>query len=289
MNGRILILSDTHLGRSRWCARSAEALRPLWEGCDHLVINGDVAEVHHPTHWGRAARAVMRLFDLCESDGVHVTLLSGNHDPYITDLRHLHLAGGQVFVTHGDVLHPAVAPWSPAAARMRTAHEAALAAIDEPSRDQLESRLSASQLAAHAEWEQLAEEALHSRLRGMLVRPWALLEVLRYWRTIPAIAHEFLVEHAPKAKFMVLGHTHREGIWRFGSQTIINTGSFGFPGHPWAVVIEPGIIRVLPVTRIRGRYRLGDIPLLQGPLDAVPRPSAENTLPGSAFPSTLSM
>ena len=156
MPGRIVIISDLHLGRPRCAASSAAALRPLWDGASHLIVNGDAAEIHHPRHWPRAAREMLSLFDLCEADGVELTLLSGNHDPYITDLRHLHLADGLVFVTHGDVLHPAIAPWSPAAARMRQAHEAALAAMPPEARGELEARLSISQHASFTEWEELA-------------------------------------------------------------------------------------------------------------------------------------
>jgi UDP-2,3-diacylglucosamine pyrophosphatase LpxH len=285
-NPATLIISDTHLGRPRWSARSAEALRPLWHGVQHLVLNGDLAEVHHPAHWTRAAREVMRLFDLCEEDGVALTLLSGNHDPFITDLRHLHLADGRVFVTHGDALHPAVAPWSPAAAQMREAHEAALAALPPAARGTLEARLGAAQLAAHAEWEALAEQAKHSRMRGMLIRPWAIWRVLKYWRIWPRLARDFLESHAPEARYMVVGHTHRAGIWRFGERTIINTGSFGFPGRPWAVRVDEASIRVNPITWRGGSYQLEAASLLHEPF---PPPSAVNTRPGSGFPSARSM
>ncbi|MDY7110622.1 MAG: metallophosphoesterase family protein [Planctomycetota bacterium] len=259
----IVILSDLHLGRRRGAARCAEALRPLWDGADHLIINGDVAEVHHPKHWTVAARQTLRLFDLCESDGVDLTLLSGNHDPFITDLRHLHLAGGAVFVTHGDVLHPAVSPWSPAAGRMRAANEAALAALEPEQRGDLEARLSATQHAAYAEWhdiQRLAEEARHSTITGMLIRPWALLKVIAYWNAFPPLAAEFAAEHAPAARFVVLGHTHRAGVWEFDDRIIINTGSFGFPGTPRAVLVEDGTLSVWGIRHRRGAYRRDERP-----------------------------
>ena len=96
MPGRIVILSDTHLGRPSCGAQSARALRPLWQGASHLIVNGDVAEIHHPRHWGEAARETMHLLDLCEEDSVALTLLSGNHDPFISEVRHLHLADDQL-------------------------------------------------------------------------------------------------------------------------------------------------------------------------------------------------
>jgi UDP-2,3-diacylglucosamine pyrophosphatase LpxH len=259
MAQRIVILSDLHLGRRHGAAGSAEALRPLWDAARHLVINGDVAEVHHPRHWTIAARETLHLFDLCEADGVDLTLLSGNHDPFITDLRHLHLAGGAVFITHGDVLHPAVSPWSPAAGRMRAANEAALAALEPEQRGELEARLSATQHAAYAEWndiQRLNEEARHSTITGMLIRPWALMQVIAYWNAFPQLAADFAAQHAPAARFIVLGHTHRAGIWDFDERIVINTGSFGFPGTPRAVLVEDGTLSVWRIRHRRGAYRL---------------------------------
>jgi predicted phosphodiesterase len=237
-SGRIVILSDTHLGRERCAALSAEALRPLWRDAAHLVVNGDLAEIHHRDHWTRAAQETLRIFDLCEEDGVALTVLSGNHDPYISDIRHLILRNGQIFITHGDVLHPAVAPWSPAAGRIRIAHKKAISALEGEQRSHLEAILSASQFASHAEWDQLEEEASHSSVLGMLVRPWAIAQVFHYWWRFPRMAANFVAAHEPRARFAIMGHTHRPGIWGLNGLTIINTGSFGFPGTPRAVTIE---------------------------------------------------
>lgn len=249
VSGRTLILSDLHLGRPHQAAISADALRPLWAGCQRLIVNGDVAELHHPTHWSLAARSVIRLFDLCEADGVELTLLSGNHDPFITDLRHLELAGGLVFVTHGDVIHPAVAPWSPRAARMRQRHDEALAALPPEQRTTLQARLMASQHASQADLDYLQHEVRRSPITTMLRRPWAALHVLWYWRRFPRLAADFLRDHAPRAAFAILGHSHRPGLWNVAGRIIINTGGYGFPGRPWAVTIDDD--RVLTVLRIK--------------------------------------
>lgn len=238
VHARTLILSDLHLGRPRMAARSVAALRPLWQGSTNLIINGDVAEVHHPTHWGQAARQVLQLYDLCEADGVELTLLSGNHDPYLTDVRHLNLADGLIFVTHGDVLHPAIAPWSPRAGIMRDAHERAIEAIPLEERDHLDSRLKVSQFASHVEWSDMAHEAAKSSLPQMLMRPWSVPQVFWYWWRFPGLAAKFMRDHAPQARVGIFGHTHRPGIWTLNDRVIINTGAFGFPGKPRGVVID---------------------------------------------------
>ena len=294
MPGRIVILSDTHLGRPSCAALSARALRPLWRGASHLIVNGDVAEVHHPRHWGDAAREMMHLLDLCEEDAVALTLLSGNHDPFVSEVRHLRLADGQVFVTHGDALHPAVAPWSPAAGRMRRAHEEALAAIEPESRNHLDSRLKASQRASHVEWTQLEEEAGHSTVHGMLLRPWSILQVLHYWYVFPKLVSSFIEEHAPQARFAILGHTHRPGIWTINGRVVINTGAFGFPGKPRAVCLDGDQLTVWSIHRKEKLYEFGPEPLAEFQLDsAMPHegadPSALKTRPGSVRPKTAAI
>lgn len=268
MNGRIAIISDTHLGRPYGAALGAAALRPLWSGTDHIVINGDVAEVHHPRHWSAAARQTLQLYDLCEEDDVQLTLLSGNHDPFISDIRHLHIADEQIFITHGDALHPAVAPWSPAAGRIRAAYDEALSQLRPENRTALEHRLGAAQHAAHREWDEMRQQAGKSRFRNMLIRPWAIAQVLWYWRVVPTVAANFAREHAPSARFFVFGHTHRPGIWRIDDRIIINTGSFGFPGTPRAVIIEHDTLKIHRIALRNGTYRLHDTPLVSFPLDA---------------------
>ncbi len=285
MSDATLILSDTHLGRPRGGALSARALRPLWTRVDRLILNGDVAEIHHPHHWSDAARAILELTDLCEDDGVQLTFLSGNHDPFLTDIRCLHLADRRVFVTHGDVLHPAVAPWSPAAGRMREARTRALAHVDPETHDELEVRLAAAQAASHAEWEKITEEAGRSTVLGMLARPWKLVEVLRYWRALPQLASDFAAQCAPDARFIVVGHSHHPGVWRVGERWIINTGAFSFPGRPRAVLVRGDELAVHRIRRLGREYYLDPHAVRRFQLSDAHAIDARNTRPGNSRPS----
>ncbi len=273
MQDRIVIISDTHMGRPDALARSPQMLRPLWQGASAVVINGDVAEVHDPRYRVAAAKQVLELHDLCERDGVELTLLSGNHDPYISDTRHLLLANGEVFVTHGDALHPAIAPWSPSAARVRQAHDRAMASLNPEDRGTLAARLSATQHSAHEHWVEFEKALQHSALRQLITRPWMVFEIFWYWHCIPGLAQKFAQEHAPDARFFIFGHTHRQGIWHRGGVTLINTGSFGFPGSPRAVVIQAGQLSVYRIRRHGEVFRLDD------------RACAEFTLNASAQPN----
>lgn len=291
---RTLILSDLHLGRRRHAARSADDFRPLWRGFDRVIFNGDLAEFHHPRRRTNAAREVMRLLDLCQQDHVEAVVLSGNHDPFISERRRLYLASGEVFITHGDVFHPAIAPWSPAAPKMEEENERAFQSLRGESSSKLEARLQASQHASHVEWTELEKQARRSSLRGMLLRPWSIAQVLWYWQRFPGIVARFAAEHDIDARFIVCGHTHHPGIWERGGRMIINTGSYGFPGHPLGVTLAGEKLGVWRIERGADGYRLSPEPMRSFALavaDAAPQrdTSALKTRDGKGRPSAAAM
>ncbi len=240
MNRRTLILSDTHLAGNGQGAVRADLLRPLWQGADELIINGDLAELSDPKWRADAARQVIQLQELCEDDGVRLTLLSGNHDPMLTDRRFLRLCQGEVFLTHGDMLHPAISPWTSHAGQLRELHENALKQLELIDRAQLDQQAMAAAHASNLKWDHLAEHAAPQR--GALYRKADMArkvaKVLWFWHRLPKLAAGFARRYAPDARFFIFGHIHRAGVWHFGEQTIINTGSYHYPCNPHAVVIE---------------------------------------------------
>lgn len=258
-----MILSDTHLGRPRRGAQSAQALRGLWQGADRLIINGDVAEVHDQTCRGAAARQVIHLQDMCEADGVKLTLISGNHDPFMTDRRHLSLAGGEVFVTHGDAIHPAISPWTSHRQSLRRLHSQAVAAVQQSRGPQADVPYATAQYASLLQWDAFAtyphcKPSWATRYVQHIAKTG---RVLWYWHTLPRNASAFAHWHAPHCRFFIFGHIHRAGIWRQAGRVLINTGSYDWPGRPRAVVIENGFLAVHAIQRERGRYHLAQRPL----------------------------
>jgi UDP-2,3-diacylglucosamine pyrophosphatase LpxH len=237
-------------------------LRPLWRGAKRLVINGDVAELHDPHCRARAARMVLDLQALCAADGVELVLLSGNHDPMLTDHRLLVLAEGEILVTHGDVLHPAISPWNSYAPTLQAANEEALARLPEAERAHLRSRLAAVQHTSHWNWDQDAQQPHphKSRLSRLLSLPAKAARTIRYWSTLHRRAMRFLEEEAPQARFFIFGHYHRSGVWRKNDRVVINTGAFVFPARPLAVLVSDEAVRVRAVVRQGGQYELSPRP-----------------------------
>jgi predicted phosphodiesterase len=255
MAERFIILSDLHLGRQPWRA-TADMVRPVWEGVQHVIINGDLAELFDPRFIKQAEQETLRIQELCEADGVTLTLLAGNHDPYLSEQRYLYLVDHKVLVTHGDTIDPAIAPWCPTAPLMRAAFDRTLASFPVESREHLESRLLATHHAALAKWEVIKDDMHAVGLRRMIRRPWSFFQVLDYWRRFPTDAARFLEQYAPTAKVLITGHTHRQGIWKRRGRTIINTGGYAFPARPRVVMIEDRRVSVHHVDRIGGVYRV---------------------------------
>ncbi|MEM1210957.1 MAG: hypothetical protein AAGI68_01535 [Planctomycetota bacterium] len=248
---RTLILSDLHLGREQQGAVSADALRPLWRETDELIINGDAAELADPGCRAQAARHLLRLQDLTEADGVKLTYLAGNHDPLITDRRFLRLADRRVFITHGDMLHDTISPWSEHAARLKALHADAYAALQNtsvtpsPGHDAGQDFDERAAVVAHTaamKWQEIADSSgkpkpKASRLQQKLRKARKAAAVAWYWHTLPHAAKAFARRYAPESRFFLFGHIHRAGVWldRAQQRYIINTGSFHYPRVPHAV------------------------------------------------------
>lgn len=270
MTRRTVILSDTHLAGNGQGAVSADALRPLWQGANELVMNGDLAELSDPKWRVDAARHIIRLQDLCESDGVRLTILSGNHDPLITDRRFLRLCHGEVFVTHGDMLHPAISPWTAHAKQLRELHASALQQLELTERANLDHQALAAAHASNLKWDHVAEHGpvRYSKLAGKIEHARKVAKVLWFWHRLPKLAAGFAQRYAPDARFFIFGHIHRAGVWRFGHQTIINTGSYHCPRNPHAVIIQD---QQLAVHRVNfdglNGHTLMDTPRFTAPLN----------------------
>lgn len=277
--GRIVILSDTHLSRSGRGAVSADALRPLWQGADELIINGDIAEIADEGDRGPAARQVVRMQELCEEDGVKLTLISGNHDPLITDRRYLRLARREVFVTHGDILHPAISPWTDHAKHLQSLHADAVLSLDPEKARDMDHQLAACQHASVVQWDHFVTrsgEHRHRRYPGRkkLVKAIKMAKALYYWYTIPRRAMGFARRFAPESRFFIFGHIHRAGVWTDpdpeapgGQRIIINTGAYQSPRCPRAVVIEGRQLSVWKIVYDPRGHRFEDRPIAQYTLE----------------------
>ncbi|MDI9402921.1 MAG: metallophosphoesterase family protein [Limnohabitans sp.] len=275
---RTLVLSDLHLGKPGG-ARSALALRPLVERADRVIINGDAAELHHARFQQDAEAELAAFRDLCTGRGIRLDLIAGNHDAFVSETRSLTLADGAIYITHGDAFHPAIAPWSPYAASMRRTYEATLAALASTMPEDA-ARFQAAREASLAEWRSMGEGAHVSTAANTLLRPHRVLAVLAYWARFPSMASAWTDKFAPDAGTVLVGHSHRASVRTVGARRIVNTGSFGFPGKPHAVVIERTVqsttVRVHRILEEGRHYTLDTSPRAAWRAERLQRPALAN-------------
>lgn len=257
------IISDVHYGDRASRVRSLDQLRPLLEGVDSLVLNGDTVDTRRDKY-GRQVdtrrREVLEFFGKC---GVPVTFLTGNHDPDMSELHELGLEGGNIFVTHGDILFDSIVPWSRDASMLRSKLIAALAGVPDTGASAIEGRLSAYRSVAGSipQRHQSERNPLKYALRFVGDTVWPpgrALKILRAWREAPGRAAALARKHRPKAKVVMIGHTHKPGFWRTpGGVVVINTGSFCPPFGAMAADVEPGGVSLRKVDFRRGQFHPG--------------------------------
>ena len=85
--GKTLILSDIHFCKRGSTVKSVEQLRPLWQGFDSLILNGDTSELHSASHAEASKQAAADVKVATKRDGVKITFICGNHDPPLAILN----------------------------------------------------------------------------------------------------------------------------------------------------------------------------------------------------------
>jgi predicted phosphodiesterase len=259
----IRIISDVHYADRSSRVRSLEQLRPLLEGISALVVNGDMLDTRpsNDPEGTKAAHGAVR--DFAASAGVPVTFLTGNHDPDISDVHSLEFADGKILVTHGDVLFDSIVPWSKDAPMIRTRIIAALAALPEGESERFEGRIKAFRTVAASvpQLHQSEKDPLRYLMRFMSDTIWPpqrAFTILQSWGQTPERAASFAQRHRPKAGFVVVGHTHKPGVWKTRSGTVvINTGSFTRPFGAMGAEVSPGRLKVHRIVSRKGRFHRG--------------------------------
>lgn len=249
---RIRIFSDIHFGDPSSAVHDLDALAPLFAGADRIILNGDTIDTVTP-QTGRHLAAV-RAF-VARDDIPPVTLLTGNHDPDISDRAELSLRDGRVWITHGDVLFDHIAPWSRHADELGHRLDALARDIPPAELARVETRLRLNRrvcqdLPEPPDFFNTHPLAGLSRLARTLFPPHRLVAMLRAWREAPRRAADLARAQRPGARLVVLGHTHHPGVWRPDGPdgvVVVNTGSFSRPFGGALVEIAGDDVRVVRI------------------------------------------
>ena len=254
------ILSDIHFGHPASYVRDFAQLEPLLEGVPRVIFNGDSVEMRFVEERQQGAEDAAALRELCLRVGVEPVFISGNHDPFLTELHHLDLSGGSVLVTHGDILFEGVSPWSRESRTLLAAHRRELAGADGTPDLELQLRaakrtmLAVEQLGPKMRHAESPSESLSSFLHEIWP-PWRPLLIAACWVRTPGRVDAIAARCRPEARFVIIGHMHWSGIWSLKRRVVINTGSFlPFSGR-YAVDID-SLANELIVRRIPLRKNL---------------------------------
>ena len=261
--GLIRIISDLHFGEHASFIRDLDELAPLAAGVAHLIINGDAIDTRPTPHAAHTAACRAALQTFAGRAGVPLTFLSGNHDPDVA-VHAVELAGGQVVVTHGDVMFDAIVPWG---------RDASL--IGRRIRDALDGRApdALSLDERFTIWRSVAagipqrHQSERNRLKyaaafalDLFWPPLRWYHVLHTWATVPRRGEALLSRYWPNARFIALGHSHRPGVWRRpGGRVVINTGSFTPPLGAYTIELAGQRIAVRNVERRQGAFHPGTV------------------------------
>ncbi|HET6428704.1 MAG TPA: metallophosphoesterase [Phycisphaerae bacterium] len=253
--GPVAVISDVHLAwRRRW-RRRVNRLRPLWAGAAAVVFNGDTLDRTTSARPERAREVLDHIRQCCAADGAEAVFVGGNSDFDAVEDDHAVLAGGAVLATHGHVLLPGICPWRSTAANLRRARQQALEELPPDQRQTLAGQLHAARMGLvrgmrpfDPRRRDLVLPVL--RLWSFLHRPDRALCILGVWRDTPARAAEFLRRYCPRARVILIGHTHRPGVWQVGERWVINTGSVRSAWRPLVARVEG---RTVIVRRARAR------------------------------------
>lgn len=256
----IRIFSDIHYGDRSSQVRSLTQLAPLFDGADQVVLNGDSLDTRVGPYPDRTAEIRAEATGFFAQAGPRIVLMTGNHDPDLSPLHAQTLVGGQVLVTHGDVLFENIVPWGrdvPLIQKIVREEQARNAHLDDGS---LEARLqvfrqACARIPQRHQVETNRWKHLISYTLDTFWPPQSAGRVLWAWQVAPERAAALAATHRPNARFVLIGHTHRPGVWRTRSgRVVINTGSFTRPLGSCLVELTPGLLRVRRVVARRGAF-----------------------------------
>jgi hypothetical protein len=88
--------------------------------------------------------------------------------------------------------------------------------------------------------------------------PTRVLRVIRAWRETPLKADQFLETNNLPARILIMGHTHRLGVFPTPEgRLLINTGSVCPPGNAGVVDVHPDRVVLRAIEQRAGHFHLG--------------------------------
>lgn len=237
----MLVLSDLHLGRVTTYAHAPEVIAPLVEGCDRVLLLGDIID-HWYTNPEQARELEQRILETCKKQGVKkTTFLRGNHDACISDAEEFLVIDGVLYL-HGHAVYHRLNGKGCPKERIQKLNEKKFGA-----------HRSATRNGRHI-W------TVIDRVYGKI--PMALMSPIAWpWpvmRRIRSLADEVSPEHGA-INGVVLGHSHRPGVRNFDGLTLFNLGGWMKNTRAYGFVRDGETARLIHIENRSHQLRWGDV------------------------------
>ncbi len=258
MEEPVRILSDLHLGHKASLAREITQVEPLYRGARTVVFNGDTIEMRSRRCRERAATILREVEAFCRAQTARTHFINGNHDPIISEVNHLELGEGSLLVTHGDVLfhEPDATP------RATTPSERGTEELSSRELEQLARILSTNKrVSSEIRTEHFTiPDGTWGQFSTFMKQTWPprrLVRTVSSWRNTHLHAMDLVRTYRPSTRCVIVGHTHRPGVWHNHGCTVINTGSYLPMLGRFAVDFEADTVTVRKVVFRRQRFHMG--------------------------------
>ncbi|HEY3320004.1 MAG TPA: metallophosphoesterase [Planctomycetota bacterium] len=252
---KTLILSDLHFGISTSKVDALlERIRSLSRDYDQVILNGDTLDRYEaPACEPRAERLLQQVTDACRCGGADPILISGNHDPAISNTSHIYLESSQTLVFHGDCLTDCTHPTRKSDQDLRVMLQQHWQEIGRRPENFLDLVAAYRKVQARflRENPQIKEpRSTFGYIATILVPPRKPFDVFLYWWRVPGLAAALARTYPQPVRHVVIGHSHRAGRWNFGDLEVFNTGSFMPLSLPCVVSVEDAQVSFVPLRKL---------------------------------------
>jgi predicted phosphodiesterase len=257
--GPVRVLSDLHLVHDASRVKRVASLRPLLEGAENVVFNGDTCELVYSGWRQRSEEMRDELVALCGELGATPWFTCGNHDPWISQFGWLTAEGGRVFITHGDLVLRNPSPWNRECLQRKREILALLRDRGEGD-GSLRYRWETLQQLNRAmipESAKAGSSRFNSLILNALCPPERAFQILRVWALQARHADAFVRRFAPDCRAFIYGHFHRPLVAQRGGRFLCNTGAFVAKNESLVVDVAQGVVTAREVDRGAGDFRPG--------------------------------
>ncbi len=228
---KILILSDLHLGsRASKAAANLDGIARVAAGFDRVILNGDTLDRCYgdPSGDERATRFIEDVRERCASRNGPPELLTGNHDPAISDAHWVYHEASATLIFHGDCVldctHPTKKDDQAMMARLRARWDELGGRPEDFSTLHQNYRQVQRQFLPIINPYKKPKTALQYAM-SLIFPPRRPFDILHYWMKAPERALKLARAFKQPLKAVVVGHTHKPGHWKIDGVDVYNTGS----------------------------------------------------------------